>query len=214
MERSKKEKYSIAIVDDHEIFLRGLEALLKTQANFEVKHTFLSGKELLEKLPLEVDLLLLDVQLPDIKQVELLEKIRETHPDIPVVYLTLYRGNRYFNRLEKIGIQGYLLKDSPMEELVQALNTVLKGENYYQDRYGLNDQNTVTMPAENMHKLLSQREIEILQLVSQEYSSAQIAERLFISVSTVDTHRKNLMIKLGVENTVGLIKLAVKLKLI
>ena len=201
----------LTLVDDHEIFRKGLEGLLKSQGNFEVLNSMGSGNELLENLPLtSTDVLLLDLQLPDMEPEILLKKIRKKQPDLKILYLTLVRGNRYFNKLKPMEIQGYILKDSPVEVLSEAIETVAQGAEYFTDRYQTEHLNTVTTPENKMKELLSKRELEVLKLVAQEYSSAQIAEQLFLSVSTVDSHRKNIMIKLGVDNIVGLIKVAVQ----
>lgn len=201
----------LTLVDDHEIFRKGLEGLLKSRDHFDVIKSLGSANELLENLPLSnTDVLLLDLQLPDMEPDVLLKKIRIKQPDLKVLYLTLVRGNRYFNRLKPMNIQGYLLKDSPVEILSEAIESVAQGNEYFTDRYQTEHLNTVTTPENKMKELLSKRELEVLKLVAQEYSSAQIAEQLFLSVSTVDSHRKNIMIKLGVENIVGLIKVAVQ----
>lgn len=200
----------IAIVDDHEIFLKGLENLLSE--HFDVVVTFYNAKSLIESLEiLDVDVLVLDLNLPDMPAELVLKKIRIYNPSLPVLYLTLMRGNRYFNKLSKYGFQGYILKDSPINDLCLAIETLASGSTYYNDRYGSeNEVNTVTLPQNKMISLLSTREKEVLKLVAQELSSSQIAEKLFVSVSTVDSHRKNMMIKLGVDNIVGLVKIAVQ----
>lgn len=200
----------IAIVDDHDIFLRGLEGLLVK--DFEISATFQNGGTLLESLPnLTIEVLVLDLQLPDMKADDILSSIRQISPNLPVLYLTLMRGNRYFNKLGKFGFQGYVLKDSPIEELKNAIEIVAAGKTYYGDRYGNGkDFNSVTLPTNRSLSILSNREIEVLELVAQEYSSAQIAEKLFVSVSTIDSHRKNMMVKLGVDNIVGLVKIAIE----
>ncbi|WP_341225846.1 response regulator transcription factor [uncultured Arcticibacterium sp.] len=201
----------LSLVDDHEIFLKGLKSLLASKANILIRDTFNSGNALLEKLPLQdTDVLLLDLQLPDIESELLLKKIRAKQPDLKILYLTLIRGNRYFNKLSKIGFQGYILKDSPIEILHEAIEKVAAGEEYFGERYSnKNKVNTATTPETQILNLLSLREIEVLKLVTQELSSAEIAQRLFVSVSTIDSHRKNIMVKLGVDNIVGLIKIAV-----
>ncbi len=200
----------IALVDDHEIFLKGLQNLLQSQANIECNKVFLSADVLLTELPLQnTDILLLDLQLPDYEAHTLLKSIRKADDKVKIIYLTLMRGNRYFNKLDQSLFDGYLLKDSPLELLLEVIGKVYKGEKYFGDRYFENHQNTVTHSADKVKQLLSKRECEVLQLIALEYSNAQIAERLFLSVSTIDSHRKNLMIKLGVENTVGLMKVAI-----
>lgn len=200
----------IAIVDDHEIFLKGLEGLLNSM--FNITRTFIDADSFLTTLPeLEIDALLLDVELPNTNPVSLLKEIRKVHPELPILYLTLMRGNRYFNRLQPYGIQGYVLKDSSVETLTTAIKSVANGQTFFSDRYSSEkEQNSVTIPKNRMVSLLSKRELEVMKLVAQELSSSQIAERLFVSVSTVDSHRKNIMIKLGVDNIVGLVKIAVE----
>ena len=206
----------IGIVDDHEIFLRGLKGLLEDNSVFSVSHIFSSGTSLISQLPLiEIDILLLDLQLPDISPENLLREIRRLQPALKVIYLTLIRGNRYFNKLSEIGFEGYLLKDSSFDSLSQAIQVVHNGNTYFGDRYSQNESiNTVTLPENRAISVLSSREIEVLKLVAQEFSTSQIAEKLFVSISTVDSHRKNIMVKLGVDNIVGLIKIAVKNNLI
>jgi len=206
----------IAIVDDHEIFLKGLEGLINQETHFVVVNTFDNGKSLLQHIEnLEIDILLLDLQLPDTNYIHLLRDIRNLKPNLKIIYLTLLRGNKYFNNLSPYGFEGYLLKDSPFEILKMAIETVYSGETFYGDRYSdQEDKNTVTLPDSKALSILSKREIEVLKLVAQEHSSSQIAEKLFVSVSTVDSHRKNIMLKLGVDNIVGLIKIAVKNNLI
>lgn len=206
----------IGIVDDHDIFLRGLKGLLEENSAFSVTYTFSNGTSLISQLPNhELDILLLDLQLPDISPEKLLREIRRLQPTLKVIYLTLIRGNRHFNKLSEIGFEGYLLKDSPFNTLREAIETVHNGNTYFGDRYSQNDTvNTVTLPENKAISVLSSREIEVLKLVAQELSTSQIAEKLFVSVSTVDSHRKNIMVKLGVDNIVGLVKIAVKSNLI
>jgi DNA-binding NarL/FixJ family response regulator len=204
----------VAIVDDHEIFLRGLEGILTKK--FEIVATFLSADSLLgDLLSIEIDVLILDLQLPDRLPEYILNKIRSLKPTLPVLYLTLMRGNRHFNKLSEYGFQGYILKDRPIEELESAIELVASGGEYFGERYGNEyGTNSVTIPQNRTLSLLSKREKEVLSLVAQELSSSQIAEKLFVSVSTIDSHRKNMMIKLGVDNIVGLIKIAIENKLI
>lgn len=202
----------IALIDDHEIFLRGLKELLSKNESLEIVDTFLDAEKLLLQLPeLDIDVLLLDLQLPNQNPEKLLQKIKNLRPDLKIIYLTLIRGNKYFNKLSKIGFDGYILKDSSIDILLEAIEIVNKGGSYYGDRYnGQVEVNTATLPSDSILGILSKREREVLRHVSQELSSADIAEKLFVSVSTIDSHRKNIMIKLGVDNIVGLVKIAVQ----
>jgi DNA-binding NarL/FixJ family response regulator len=163
--------------------------------------------------------LLLDVHLPDIEEEDLLKQIRVIKPELKVLYLTLMRGTRYIHKLVKYDIQGYLLKNASMEELKKALKAISTGEKYFSKEINILDteqdfRNTITIEDKKVEEILSRREIEILTLICKEFSNSEIAEKLFLSVSTVETHRKNLIAKLGVNNTVGLVKFALKNRLI
>lgn len=210
----------VFITDDHEMYLEGLALLLGKKNDIKVVGIAGSGKHLLDQLPgLETDILLLDVYLPDIAEEELLLQIRALRPDLKIIYLTLLRGTRYVHKLAKHNIQGYVLKNASLDELVNALREVYKGNNYFSKDINIGDmeedfRSTITIDDKQIDEILSRRELEVLKLICREYSNAQIAGKLFLSVSTVETHRKNLIAKLGVNNTVGLVKFALKHKLI
>jgi DNA-binding NarL/FixJ family response regulator len=210
----------VFLTDDHEMYLEGLALLLNKQENIQVVGTALSGSSLLEQLPkLEVDILLLDVYLPDVKEEELLKQIRRIKPDQKISYLTLLRGTRYIHKLMKHGIQGYILKNAPINELNHALRQINSGQSYISKEINIGDtdedfRNSITISGNHITEILSKREQEVLKLICREFSNAEIASQLFLSVSTVETHRKNLISKLGVNNTVGLVKFALKYKII
>lgn len=210
----------VFITDDHELYLEGLVLLLNKQAGIEVIGSAFTGESLLNQLPnMEIDILLLDVHLPDIGEEELLKRIREIQPGLKILYLTIMRGTRYIHKLLKYDIQGYLLKNTNIAELTNALETVASGNKFFSKEINILDtnqdfRNTVTIEDKKVDEILSKREIEVLTLICKEYSNSEIAKKLFLSVSTVETHRKNLIAKLGVNNTVGLVKFALKNKLI
>ncbi|HEX9510815.1 MAG TPA: response regulator transcription factor [Puia sp.] len=210
----------VFITDDHEMYLEGLALLLGKQKDIEVIGTAASGQALLAQLnDLLVDILLLDVYLPDTTEEELLQNIRASRPDLKVIYLTLLRGTRYIHKLTRHNIQGYVLKNAPLEELLTALRAVHEGSSYFSKDIHIGDReedfrSTITIEDRQIDDILSRRELEVLKLICREYSNAEIAEKLFLSVSTVETHRKNLIAKLGVNNTVGLVKFALRHKLI
>jgi two-component system, NarL family, response regulator NreC len=207
----------VFITDDHEIYLEGLALLLSKQQGIEVTGTASSGKELLGCIQkgLTADILLLDVYLPDMPEEEIIQQIRITHPDLRIVYLTLLRGTRYVHKLSKYNIHGYILKNASIDELLTALRSVHDGGRYFSKDIHIGDRdedfrNTITIEDRQIDEILSRRELEVLRLICKEYSNAEIAEKLFLSVSTVETHRKNLIAKLGVNNTVGLVKFALR----
>lgn len=210
----------VFITDDHEIYLEGLSLLLGKQEGVEVIGTATSGKQLLEQIKhLQADILLLDVYLPDLGEEEILQQIRAARPDLRIIYLTLLRGTRYIHKLSKYNIQGYILKNASLEELLQALRSVQDGGSYFSRDIHIGDRdedfrNTITIEDRQIDEILSRRELEVLRLICKEFSNAEIADKLFLSVSTVETHRKNLIAKLGVNNTVGLVKFALRNNLI
>lgn len=213
MSEVTNKKVKIVIVDDHEIFLRGVSKIFSEYSEIEILNTFLNGNDLLDSLEfIEVNLLLLDIQLPDIDPESLISAIRNINPRVPVLYLTMIRGSRIIHRLEKHHVQGFILKDAPVEELIRAINVVARGGNYFSseiiDAKSAVLKNTTTIPENQVFSILSPREYEILKLICLELSSSEIAEKLFLSTGTVDTHRRNIMVKLGVNNTVGLVKFA------
>ncbi|KIC92492.1 response regulator transcription factor [Flavihumibacter sp. ZG627] len=210
----------VFITDDHEMYLEGLSLLLQKQPSVEVTGISRSGSGLLDKLNhlTAEDILLLDVNLPDMDEEELIKKIREIRPKQKVIYLTLMRGTRYVHKLIKYSVQGYVLKTASVEELVRAIKNVAEGGTWFSKEIDVMSdddfRNTLTIEDKKVDEILSRREIEVLKLVCKEYSNAEIAQRLFLSVSTVETHRKNLIAKLGVHNTVGLVKFALRNNLI
>ena len=210
----------VFITDDHEMYLEGLALLLARQANIQVVGTATSGKALLEQIKdLQTDVLLLDVYLPDIGEEELLQEIRACRPELKIIYLTLLRGTRYIHKLTRHSIQGYVLKNATLDELLQAIQNVHAGSSYFSKDVNIGDRdedfrNTITIEDKQIDEILSRRELEVLKLICREYSNAEIADKLFLSVSTVETHRKNLIAKLGVNNTVGLVKFAIRNNLI
>jgi two-component system, NarL family, response regulator NreC len=210
-------RIKLITVDDHDIYLKGINLLLHAEEKFEVVGYATDGKSALQLLATcKPDVLLLDMQLPDCDTETLLKEIRSLFPQLPILYHTLMRGTRYLHRLMQYGIQGYILKDAPFEVLCEAIETVAKGGTCFSTAIDISTKDddayksTVTVPDHKTTEVLSKREIEILKLVCLEFSSADIAAQLFLSVSTVDTHRRNIMLKLGVNNSIGLVKYAIK----
>ena len=210
----------VFVTDDQELYLEGLVLLLNKQPDIRVVGSALSGYELLQKInTVDADMLLLDVNLPDIGEEDLIIQLRKLKPELKIIYLTMMRGTRYVHKLNKHSIQGYLLKSTTIQELSEALRKVAEGGTYFSKETNISDgesdfRTTINIDNKKVFEILSKREVEILTLICKEYSNAEIAEKLFLSISTVETHRKNLISKLGVNNTVGLVKFALKNNLI
>jgi len=210
----------VFITDDHEMYLEGLSLLLQKQSTLEVIGTSTSAARLLKSLPdlSPDDVLLLDVNLPDMEEEDLVRQIRALRPKQKIIYLTLIRGTRYVHKLLKYQVQGYILKNASVDELLNAINTVGNGGTYFSKEIDIlsnsDFRNTLTVEDKQVTEILSKREVEVLKLVCKEFSNVEIAQKLFLSISTVETHRKNLIAKLGVQNTVGLVKFAIRNNLI
>jgi DNA-binding NarL/FixJ family response regulator len=206
----------VLITDDHELYTEGLVLLLNKQPGINVTAAVGTGKALLGVLPgTDADVLLLDLYLPDADPEQLLMQIRNLRPELKIIYLTMIRGTRYVHKLTKHNIQGYLLKSTTIEELTLAINRVCSGKTWFSKEINVQDQANELRQMINIHdnkasEILTPREIQILELICKEYSNAEIAAKLFLSISTIETHRKKIIAKLGVNNTVGLVKFALK----
>ena len=214
-------KINIVLVEDHILQMEGLKMLLEKFPEFNIVNTYSNAKAFLSELnSVMFDVLLADLHMPEITGLELAEELKKQKHTSKIILLTMQRGSRFMQRAEKIGVEGYLLKSIAIEELKEKILLIFSGTNYYDPEIKKFTQDDDTQLKsmltinEKPDDLLSEREKEILILVCQEYSSAQIAEKLFISTGTVDTHRKNILLKLGVTNTVGLVKYALRHKLL
>jgi two-component system response regulator NreC len=206
----------IYIVEDHEMYLEGLSLLLSREPDIKVTGTSKNVLSFLENLlTIQDDLFLLDLHLPDIEPEEFIRKVRAVKPDNKIILLTLMRGTRFIHKLLKYNIQGYILKSAPVEELLSAIRSVKNDGTYYSEDVDIrikedDIRNTVIIEGKRVDDILTRRELEIMKLVCKEYSNAEIAEKLFLSIGTVETHRKKIIAKLGVNNTVGLVKFAIR----
>lgn len=210
----------VAIADDHKLFREGIRFLLNQMPEVELILEVSDGIALLEELPdHQADVLLLDLDMPKMDGIDVLKELRVQHPDLGVIVLTMYGDNKMIAHLMELGANGYLLKDTSPEELERAI------QNVYQDGFYFNKQVSKAMlsglknhqqkkPRLKYNVSLTGREMEVLELICQEYTTKEIAEKLFISQRTAEGHRKNLIDKLGVKNTAGLIVKAIKEEII
>ena len=208
---------NIAITDDHVMVLRGIETMLENTEEIAVVATYSNAKETLEGLKKSCpDVLLLDINLPDVNGIDLSKELLKTYPELKIIALTNYEDLSFVKRMFKNGVHGYLLKNADKLELVMALKTVLSGELYIQK--SINDRlisQTTTKPFDNgLNIKLTRREHDVLVGISEELTTQQISEKLFICPKTVETHRMNIMSKLGAKNSVGIIKIAMEKQLL
>lgn len=208
---------SLIIADDHPLYLEGLEMLLTKTKELRIEARCSMGAEAIETLRKKnCDVLLLDLHMTDMNGLEAVEEIKKFKPQQKIIMLTHQKGSRYLTKLEKLGINGYVLKSVSKDELLDAIKTVYSGGNYFTEGIqNITKEEDFQIKSSIIIKdapsaVLTPREIEILIRVCNEMSSSEIAKELFISIGTVDTHRKNILQKLGIANTVGLVKYALK----
>lgn len=200
-------KRSILLVDDHRILLEGVKNLLSGSNQYEVKDTASSGKDALQLIKAnEYDILITDYELQDITGLELIKAAKSVLPELKVIVLSMHDDPSVVRELLRAGINGYILKGDTHRTLNEALTKVINNRKYLSDEISEVIVQMTDDPSER--GVLTTREVEILKLVAKEFSSRQIAERLFISERTVETHRKNILKKTGVGSLVGLIKYA------
>lgn len=196
------------LVDDHGVLLAGLESLLESELpDAEVVGSAESGREALERLEgTEIDLLITDHSMPGMDGLELIQSVRRTQPDLRVIVLSMHDELHLFREMEQEGIDGYVLKQDSNAELSKAIRTVLEGGQYISPRLASAIRNQDGHESDG--GLLTRRERQILKLIIREYSNQEIAEELFISILTVETHRKNIFRKTGAGSLVGLVNFA------
>lgn len=206
-------KINIVIADDHKIFLEGLTALLQNDEGINVIAAVVNGQEVLDVLKAkQADVVLTDVDMPVMDGMKLTKELKKNYPEIKVLALTMHNEGRIISSLLKAGVTGYILKDSGKDELLNAIKTVSRGENYFSEEVKTNLMESMIpgKKATGSSSLieLSERETEVLKLIAKELTQIQIAEKLFISEHTVIFHKRKLFAKFDVKNTAGLIKCA------
>lgn len=210
------EKSKIILADDHQIIIDGISNLLLKMEDVEVVSKVSDGIELMRKAELfNPDLIITDIEMPRLNGIEATMEIRKKNPHVKIIILSMHKDPVLIKKLIKLGIEGYLTKTVDEEEFISAVKMVLKGQRYFSGEV------TTALTEEYFesvdHKkdiekiaLLSEREIEIIKLICEGLSNKQIAEKLFISFRTVDTHRSNIMRKLEVNNVIQLIRISMK----
>lgn len=197
----------IFLIDDHSILLGGLIKILSSEDDLEVIGSATSAKEAFEKLTRATpDLLITDYNLPDEDGLAIVNKVKRKYPSIKIIVLSMHEEAHLVQEILKAGIDGYVLKKDSQNELISAVRAAKNDKIYLSS-----DVNSLLIQGLNglgEQKLLTDREREILKLIAKEYTNRTIAEELFISERTVETHRKNIFRKTGTNNLVGLIKYA------
>lgn len=212
-------KISVFLVDDHEIIRDGIKSLIGSYENINVVGEAGSGKDAISQLKsLSVDVVLMDIQMPEMNGIETAEKLLKLKPKLKIVALSMHNEEAYILKMLKIGAMGYLLKESGRDELIRGIETVCSKQKYLSNMVSMKlinsflennlDGKTIENKKEVSRDMFTEREYEILKLLTIGSTSQQISEQLSISRRTVDTHRRNLFQKARVKNSVGLVNFA------
>ena len=200
----------IAITEDHTIVIEGIKTMLKMNKEIEVLQSFENLKDTFENLNSAVKVLLLDINLPDGNGINACKELLEKHPNLKIIALTNFEDTVFIKQIIKNGAMGYLLKNTDKKELTEAIKSVIEGKRYLPKKISdilLNDSIGINNSSYFIPKL-TVREKEILNLIIQEFTTEEIAVKLFVSTKTVESHRSNLIQKLVVKNSAGLVRVA------
>ena len=198
----------VVVTDDQEIILNGLQKILAEDQDMQLVGMFTNGPALLQQMAeLLPHVVLLDITMPGMSGIEVAAQLAKNHPQVRIIALTNVDVMVQVRKMLQQGCHGYLLKDATPAVILQAIRTVYQGGRYLYDE--LQKQVLNSMFEARPKAIITRREKEILQLIVDEYTNQEIADKLFLSLRTVENHRNNLLQKLGVKNTAGLVKAAI-----
>lgn len=208
----------ILITDDHQLVREGVRLMLNGHENIQIVGEAKNGQEAVDFVnEHEVDIVLMDLNMPEMNGIDACKSIKKLKPSTKVIILSMISETKMVQNLMKYGASGYLLKNSGQEEIIEAITEVHAGKNHFDNNIinmMLYPNQSTEVKDESIHPSLSRREKEILQLIIDEHTTAEIAAKLFISFGTVESHRRNMISKLGVRNTAGLVSAAYKFGLL
>ncbi|MBI3136315.1 MAG: response regulator transcription factor [Bacteroidetes bacterium] len=211
-------KKRVLLVDDHQLIIDGLRGFIEAAPAYAVVGEANTGTEAVRLAAvLNPDVILMDIEMPEMSGIQACQEIKKTMPDVKIIIVSMHHEKQLIKKLIDLGADGYLLKNSQQQEVMDALEKVLRNQSYFSQDVTLslldksNSKNASTHSSAVLHvSQLTEREIEILKLVAQGMTNKEIGDSLNISHRTVDTHRTNLMKKLEVTNVAGLIRFAFK----
>jgi len=210
------EKIRLGIADDHKIFRNGLKATLEDNPDFDLIVEASNGKQLIAQLGVNVpDVILMDIKMPEMDGIQTTAQVKQRYPNVKVLALSMFNEDKYIVDMMKAGASGYLLKNAEPEEIIEAISTVYHKDYYFNEHLSVTLIKQLAGNSQAGNAALSlgdfnEREIEVLRLVCQEYSNQEIADKIFLSVRTVEGYRARLFEKTRSKNLVGLVIFAVK----
>ncbi len=207
----------VFIIDDHKMVIEGIQLLLKGQKNIQVVGTALSGKkgiDLLQKT--SSDVVLLDINMPELNGIETCKLLLKQQENLKIVAISMHKESSLIKLMLSNGAKGYVLKNAGQEEVIKAIETVYSGKMYLDETVNeivINSVVNTSKKTNSPFPTLSRREKEVLQLILEEFTTQEISDKLSIGFGTVETHRRNMMVKLGARNTAGLVRIALEYEL-
>lgn len=206
---------NIAIADDHKLFRSGLVELLKKNEHFNIVAEFEDGNEVLDYIQIHknIDVILLDINMPNCDGFDVLGKLSKKNINIKPIIISMYDDGNYIAKSAKLGAYGYLLKNADEDEVIKSISKAAENKKYFSPKIS---EKMINFMASNQvsFKKISNKESEVLKLISEGFTTKQIAAQLFVSTRTIETHRSNLLKKLEVSNTAALIQKAIEHKLL
>ena len=207
-------KIKIILVDDHQMFRDGVRSVLSDEENIDIVGEVGAAEDLYELLILQKpDLIITDISLPGISGIEIAKYVSKNYPEVKILILSMHSNEEFITKALNAGANGYLPKDTSMTELLEAINAIYKGDNYFNKNISDTILKSIINKSKNEtseQETLTKREKEVITLVVDGLTNKEIAEKLFISIRTVDSHKNNIMQKLNLKSSVELVKYAIK----
>ncbi|WP_299261777.1 response regulator transcription factor [uncultured Aquimarina sp.] len=211
-------KYNLIIADDHKMFLDGLLSILNSEKDYNILLTAKNGKHIAKYLEInpdeKIDLIITDITMPEMDGIALNKIVKQRKSNIKTLVVSMHNNPDMIDNLIEHDVDGYVPKNAEKEELLKAIQTILKGEKYFsREIKDIYMENKFSKKKDEEVKL-TQREIDVITLIAQEFTTQEIADKLFLSKHTIESYRKNLIAKLSVRNLAGLTKYAMKMNYI
>lgn len=204
-------KIKLFIVDDHYMVVEGIRSLLQNESNIEWLGHAMNAESCLAFLKKEQpDVILMDINLPDKSGIDLCKDVKQKHPGVFIIGLSTFNQQSFIQKMIENGASGYILKNATRDELIEAIDTVIKGKTFLSNETAA----TLRKPDNSSIPVITSREKEVLGLIAEGMTNNEIAQTLFISPTTVETHRKSLLNKFSAKNTASLVRMAVQMQLL
>lgn len=207
----------LLVADDHTMFVDGIESILKAEEDLKVIGKCYDGPSVLAFVKENpTDIVLLDVNLPGMNGLEVCKTLAQDFPDVKVLAISMFNEESFVTEILNHGAKGYILKNTGRDELLKAIRTIFEGKSYFSKEVtetimkGLMNQRKASTRNSSFIPKLSRREKEVLKLIAQEFTTQEIADNLFISLKTVESHRSSLLSKLNARNSAGLVRIAME----